>query len=464
MTKWELSRRDLLKKLGIGGACLPLLNVSRSYAQEPDFPKRFIVHLQTEGYRMPNWLPAAGPLTGPLPDSTSPLEAFKNKLIFLANLGNEHFPGCDRWAHGAYGQIFTAGPTDPNSGNGKEYWEPTIPSVDQVVANGIAKIAPQLSRKSLAFEIGVGSGSFLGSKRCFWSGAKQPITPEPDPYKAYADIFGGRPANPTTPDPAIDRLVAERKSILDFVGKDLERFRDRLGAEDKMSVTGHLESIRALEKQLAAPRQMIGACGGVMWSGDPARPIAINTANTPVLWTLQMQLIVAALKCDVTRVGTTQVGDATGGRIIFDFVPGVPRQGNGYQPNRDWHDLGHRPVRAGVADGDDKSKVDKWTMTKFAELLTMLKSVPEGTGNMLDSTTVLWGNHMEDGANHGAVKIPWIIAGDAKGYLKTGQCLPSTGRDIGGVLAELCAAMDVPVPFFGNEATGKPMPELRAQG
>ena len=463
MTKWELSRRDLLKKLGVGGACLPLLGASRSYAQPAAFPKRLIVHLQTEGYRIPNWLPPAGALTGPLPSSTSPLEEFKNELIFLGNLGNEHFPGCDRWAHGAYGQIFTAGPVDASTGNGKEYWEPTIPSVDQVIANGIAKVAPHLSRKSLAFEIGVGSGGFLGSKRCFWSGPKQPITPEPDPYKAYAQIFAGRPMT-GMPDPGVDRLVAERKSILDFVGKDLERFRDRLGADDRMSVAGHLESIRSLEKQLAAPRQMIGACGGVMWSGDPSKPIAINTANTPVLWTLQMEMIVAALKCDVTRVGTTQVGDSTGGRIIFDFVPGVPRQGNGYQPNRDWHDLGHRPVRSGVPDGDDKSKVDKWTMGKFAELLTMLKAVPEGTGTMLDNTVVLWANHMEDGANHGAVKIPWIIAGKGQGYFKTGQSLPSTGRDIGGVMAELCAAMDVPVPFFGDANTGKPMPELRAGG
>ncbi len=103
-------------------------------------------------------------------------------------------------------------------------------------------------------------------------------------------------------------------------------------------------------------------------------------------------------------------------------------------------------------------------MGKFAELLTMLKAVPEGTGHHARQHAVLWGNHMEDGANHGAIKIPWIIAGKAKGYFKTGQCLPDTGRDIGGVMAELCAAMDVPVPFFGDANTGKPMPELRAQG
>jgi hypothetical protein len=465
MNKWELSRRELLKGLGVGGACLPLLSATTSYAQTAAAPLRFICHLQTEGYRIPKWLPPAGPLTAALPESMSPLEAFKEHLIVLGNLSNPKFPGCDRWAHGAYGGVFTAGPVDPNSGNGKEYWEPTGKSIDQLVADTVAVSNPML-RRTLAFEIGAGgTGRYLGSNRCYWTGNKQPVSPESDPYKVYSQIFAGRPAMPgTMADPAADRLRVERKSLLDFVGKDLERFKARLGTEDKMAVDGHLASIRELEKTLSASPQQIGDCGGI-FSGNAAQPVAITTANTPMLWTLQHQMIVAALRCDVTRVGTTQVGDATGGRIIFDFVPGVPRQGNGYQQFRDWHDLGHQPVRAGVADGDDKAKVDKWTMGKFAELLTMLKNQQEGTGTMLDNTIVLWGNHMEDGSNHGAQKLPWIIAGKGKGYFKTGQCLPTSGRAINGPLHEIARAMGVKLEgdFYGDAALGKAMPELRAQ-
>ena len=87
------------------------------------------------------------------------------------------------------------------------------------------------------------------------------------------------------------------------------------------------------------------------WTGDPAQPIDVRAnASVPLLLTLHFELMVAALKSDVTRVGTMQFGDATGGAIVFDFVSGVPRIGNGYQPFRDWHDLGHQPVRAGVPD------------------------------------------------------------------------------------------------------------------
>jgi hypothetical protein len=458
MTNWELSRRKLLQALGVGAGCLPLLQATRSYAQAARFPKRFICHLQTEGYRMPAWLPKDGPLASQtLPDSTSPLEPYKDLLIILGNLGNPRFPGCAKWGHGSYGQIFTGGAVDPNSGNGKEYWEPTVLSVDQVIANGIMKAAPMVSRPTLPVEVKVGGGGFPGSKRCFWSGPKQPVTPEPDPYKIYAQVFGGKPPGMMA-DPATDKLTAERKSLLDFVGKDLERFATRLGNEDKIVIAGHLQSIRDIEKSLAGQKGTIGA-----WSGDPAKPIDIKAnANVPQLLTLHFELMVAALKSDVTRVGTMQFGDATGGAIVFDFVPGVPRMGNGYQPLRDWHDLGHRPVRAGAADGDDKAKVDKWSMGKFAEVLKMLKGTPEGTGTMMDNTLVLWANHMEDGSTHGATKVPWILAGSAQGYFKTGQCLGNSGRAINAVLTEVCNAMDVKVDAFNDPTHGKPFPELRA--
>jgi len=451
VNKWELSRRELLKQLGVGAACLPLLSATKSYAQPTKFPKRFICHLQTEGYRMASWVPKEGALaTQTLPDSTSPLEAWKSELIFLTNLSNPKFPGGARWGHGTYGQIFTAGAVDPNSGNGKEYWEPTVLSVDQVVANGIKEKAPHLALPTLPMEVKVGGGGFPGAKRCFWSGPKQPVTPESDPYKTYAQLFGA--------DPAAAKLVAERRSLLDFVGGDLDRFATRLGTEDRTTIRGHLQTVRDLERRLGGQKGTIGR-----WSGDPSQPIDIKAnANVPLLLTLQFELMVAALKSDVTRVGTMQLGDATGGAIVFDFIPGVPRMGNGYQPLRDWHDLGHRPIRDGVPDGDDKAKVDKWTMGKLAELLGLLKGSAEGPGTMLDNTLVLWGNHMEDGENHGAQKIPWILAGSCQGYFKTGRCLTNTGRAINGVLTEVCNAMDVKIETFNDPEHGKPMPELRA--
>src|SRR5207247_2047634 len=147
-------------------------------------------------------------------------------------------------------------------------------------------------------EVRVGGGGYPGSKRCFWSGPKQPVTPEPDPYRIYAQVFAG--AAPGMEDPATAKVLLQRRSLLDFVGRDLERFSRRLGSEDRQVIEGHLQSVRNLEKQLAGRKGTIGA-----WTGDPAQPIDVRAnASVPLLLTLHFELMVAALKSDVTRVGT----------------------------------------------------------------------------------------------------------------------------------------------------------------
>ena len=263
----------------------------------------------------------------------------------------------------------------------------------------------------------------------------------------------------------VDRLVAERKSILDFVGKDLERFRDRLGAEDQMSVTGHLESIRALEKQLAAPRQMIGACGGVMWSGDPGRAHRHQHRQ---------------------HAGVVDPADAAhrGGAQVRRH-PGRHHPGGRRHRRPDHLRLRARrappgqrlPAQPGLArPGPPARCAPAWPTATTSRRSTSgpwasspscsrcSSRCPRGPGPCSTAPPCCGATTWRTGPTTAPSRSPGSSRASAKGYFKTGQCLPNTGRDIGGVLAELCAAMDVPVPFFGDANTGKPMPELRAQG
>ncbi len=43
MKDWNLSRRDLLKALGVGAACLPLLHVERAFGQTAATRKRLFI-------------------------------------------------------------------------------------------------------------------------------------------------------------------------------------------------------------------------------------------------------------------------------------------------------------------------------------------------------------------------------------------------------------------------------------
>jgi len=442
MKNWELARRDLLKGLGVGVCCLPTLRATRSYAATPGYANRLMIVLLTEGYRPGQVAPPAGPLANAtMPPVTEPLTKHRDDLIILTNLNNPQFRGCPRWGHGTYGTIFAQDRGDPNTGNGKEYWEPTSPTMDQVIAASVMKTAPNLVLPSLATAVRVGTNSGgTGSNRCFYTGPGQSITPEVDPFKIFSMLFAGKMGANGMPDPSADRLRGERKSLLDFVGGSLERFSTQLGTEDRSVIQGHLESIRTLERELTTPRPSLGACG-MTFTGDPSKPVdPASNANIPTLLNLNFQLMTAALKCDATRVTTMQFGDATGGSVTFPFV----------NVNRNWHSIGHNP-------GADKIVVDKWVMTQFSGLLDMLKAVPEGAETMLDHMTVLWANHMESGDTHGATKLPWIIAGKGNGFWKTGQSIPDPGKNNTHVMATICNAMGVDLKTFGD---GAPMPEL----
>jgi hypothetical protein len=81
---------------------------------------------------------------------------------------------------------------------------------------------------------------------------------------------------------------------------------------------------------------------------------------------------------------------------------------------------------------------------------------------MLSNSVIVWTNHMEDGQNHNCQKLPWVMAGQAGGYFKTGQCASSAGKPLNGVLADVANAIGVPMASWGAETYGKPWPGLRA--
>src|SRR4029077_14919903 len=72
----KYSRRAILKRLGIGAGCLPLLSTEQARGAAPSgFPTRFIGITWTDGICPPNFYPtgAAGPLPATLPSILTPL-------------------------------------------------------------------------------------------------------------------------------------------------------------------------------------------------------------------------------------------------------------------------------------------------------------------------------------------------------------------------------------------------------
>src|SRR5262249_10089214 len=112
----------------------------------------------------------------------------------------------------------------------------------------------------------------------------------------------GTPTGNTT----IDQSIAQRKSVLDFVIKDISKLQRNLGTSDKQKLERHLTEVRDLESRLkpsvaGGPTLGCDASPPLENSGDPQ-----DKANFPATGKLMMDLLALALKCDVTRVASPQ--------------------------------------------------------------------------------------------------------------------------------------------------------------
>jgi hypothetical protein len=454
MTNWELSRRDLLKTLGLGGAMLPALRASKAWGQQGQPQKKLVLFLASEGYIIESWKPNAGSLmTQTLPSSSAPLEPYKSYVNFLHPLTNPSYTGAIS-GHQAYATIFYGG-----KNGGGQYPEPTGPTLDQVVGAALPQVPG--GRRSFNFQVQVDrkpeSGG-RGASRCHYTGPGQAINPELNPFKTYQTLFAGMaPSTDGKPDPAVQRLFLRRKSVLDFVGSSLTRFKGRVATEDAKLIEGHLDSIRTLEGELSSiaggsgPRATV-ANPGMMTDEDILGGPMANKMY-PNIMHAYMDMIIAGLSAGVTHVGTLQLSDATGKQVSFgSFVPEIPEMGTGYKtPYRNWHDLGHNPNFQGK---NHKVIADRWCMAEFAAFIKKLQDIKEPGGSMLDNSLVVWGNHMENGSNHVTQKTPWVTAGKAGGAIKTGLCV-GEGRSTADAINEFSRAFGV-----ANPAVGQGFPEL----
>jgi hypothetical protein len=512
MKDWNISRRDLLKALGVGTACLPLVNVSRAFAGTPSEGKNLglLIVASTEGYRFQTgkFNPMPGSLTTQmLPDTLSPLQMgypalaavaataalpavkavdLRGDVNVILNQTMPTYSACNNCGHHCYGVAYYGGPQMAPDG---VYQAPGVAgpggyTVDQVVADHFGpNTSLALQAQVTTYLADGGQGAHIA----FWKGMGVPINPEMDPFIVYQRLFTNLPTPASTPtmqpkpDPVLIALLTKKKSILDYIGGDLNRFAGRLGTLDKLKVEGHLQSIRdietALTQQLTKAQSGMGASGPV----DPgtllnamdfaadkagqtgATPWAQNNFNYPQVVDLQFKLAVAALATGTARVVTVQIGDATGDAHAFHYIPGVQAGAMTSRGGGDWHAISHNPMSGGT---DTKQLIDKWFMGQFASLVQQMKAVPVGGGTLLDNSLVLWGNHMQSGDTHDPNAVPWLTAGSAGGYFKTGLCV-NAQSPINGALAQICMAMGVPgsptstwtgktfgTPMYGAPLTG----------
>jgi hypothetical protein len=163
---------------------------------------------------------------------------------------------------------------------------------------------------------------------------------------------------------------------------------------------------------------------------------------------LQIDMMVMALACDLTRV-SSMLWARAGSNVRYTWL-GL---------DTEHHSIAHdstTPAR------DQIAAINTWHAGELAYLLDALKAVPEGDGTMLDNTLVVWGNELADGYSHAQQPIPLVLAGKAGGVLQTGRYIDYGESRHNRLLVSICNLMGLPeVTSFGTLDDGSgPLSDL----
>jgi hypothetical protein len=121
-----------------------------------------------------------------------------------------------------------------------------------------------------------------------------------------------------------------------------------------------------------------------------------------------MDLQVLAYQTDMTRVVTVMMGREANTRVYHEL--GLSE---GYHP------LSHHQ------NNPDKVakilKIDKLHTEVFAYFLEKMRATPDGDGNLLDHSMIVYGSALSDGNMHEHFDIPTLLVGGASGRIKGGS-------------------------------------------
>lgn len=438
----RISRRTLLRGAGGIAIGLPFLDIMarspRASAGPPAIPQRLVVFFSPNGTIRENWTPTGTETDFQLSTILAPLEPYKQKLIVLDGVDNEaakHGVGDDHMR--GMGTILTGTELLPGTTQGGCCEPAGLAggiSVDQKIAG---TIGTSTKFKSVEFGVEAGSSGTVWGYTAY-ADSNQPLPPENNPAAIFSRVFSELGGDQS----ALAKLQAERKSVLDAVAGSYSSLSPKLGATDKGKLDLHLSQIRDLETRLTATVAVGASC---VKPGAPTIDYKSND-NFPNVGKLQMDLLVMALACDLTRVASLQWENSVGG-TRFTWL-GM---------DRGHHDMSH--------DGDDVTdtvskltQINVWYSQQLLYLMDAMSKIPEGSGTMLDNTLILWVNELSRGNVHSHPNMPYLLAGGTAASatpLQMGRFLQyadGTTVQHNDLLVSLLNVFGLPDQTFGNPA------------
>jgi hypothetical protein len=401
ITRKHLSRRTLLRGMGVSVG-LPLLD-SMIPAQTPlaktaaNSKSRLSCIYVPHGATMDKWTPAADGKGFEFTEILSPLEKFRDRVSIVSNLAHPAAGGVGSDAgadHARSAAVFLSG-VHPEQGSIH-----VGTTIDQIAAQRIGQDTPlpsiELSIEEVALSCGSGYACAY-SNTISWKTPTIPLPMENNPQVVFEKLFGDGSNN-------ADRLARkqESRSLLDSVMDQVASIQRELPASDRTRLSEYLDDVREIERRIQKAQNQVPAALKL-----PEAPVGVPESfdeHFKMMYDLQ----VLAFRAEITRIATLMYARDTSGAVY-------PQSGI-----RDgFHVASHHSNNR--ANMDKFALINKYHVEMLAYFLDKLKSTPDGDGNLLDHSLVLYGSSMSNGNQHDHDPLPVVLAGGASGQLNGGR-------------------------------------------
>jgi Protein of unknown function (DUF1552) len=435
ITKKHLPRRTFLRGMGVSLA-LPLLD-SMLPAQTPlaktaAMPKsRFCGIYIPHGATMDKWTPGQEGTGFEFTESLKPLEKLRDRVLIVSNLAHPAAGGVGSDAgadHARSAAVFLSG-VHPEKGSVHAGM-----TIDQVLAEHIGQDTPLPSIELAIEEVGLNCGSGYGCayyNTISWRTPTLPLPMENSPQVVFERLFGDG-IN------AAVRLARKKQdsSILDSVTEKVARLQNRLDSADRARLSEYLDDVREIERRIQKAAEQSASEINV-----PEAPVGIPEAFEDHL-KLMFDLQVLAWRAEITRISTLMYARDTSGAT---YPASGVRDG--------FHTASHHSnVRANM---DKFALINGYHVKMLSYLLEKLRSTPDGDGNLLDHSVVLYGSSMSNGNQHDHDPLPIVVAGGASGQLQGGRHLKfAPHTPMSNLMLALLDKLGVHQDSFGD-STGK---------
>jgi uncharacterized protein DUF1552 len=408
ITKKHLSRRMFIRGMGVT-MTLPFLE-SMVPAQTPlartaaNPQIRLGLCFMPHGAVMANWTPAEeGPLK--LSPILAPLEDYKNQVVVVSNLSHAmagpQGPGDNGGDHTRCPAVFLNG-VHPKRTDGADIFAGV--TIDQIAAGKIGQdtLLPSLELAIEDYSGLVGSCdvgfSCTYMNTISWRTPTTPMPMEINPRVVFDRMFG----DGATPQQRLQRIESQR-SILDAVNDQIKRLQGGLGATDKNRVVEYMDTVREIERRIQISEKQ---------NSNSSLDVPKTPAGIPDDYIehtkLMFDLMALSFQADITRISTFMMAREVSYRTF-------PKLGI----SESFHPASHHqnlPARL-----EALTRINAHHVQLFSHILERLKATPDGDGNLLDHTLLLYGSAMSNSNVHNHGPLPVLVAGGAAGRLKGGR-------------------------------------------